>query len=72
MENASGEYSLFLVSKRRVYSLLPSRYDAQMDENQFRHLLQLGQGRAILYARDHNVEGFREAILVFCPINKWH
>src|SRR5579864_4398563 len=49
MENASGEYSLFLVSKRRVYSLLPSRYDAQMDENQFRHLLQLGHGRAILY-----------------------
>jgi len=43
-----------------------------MDQNQFRHLLQLGQGRAILYARDHNVEGFREAILVFCPINKWH
>jgi hypothetical protein len=37
-----------------------------MDEDQFRHLLQLGHGRAILYARDHSVEGFRKAILDAC------
>jgi len=37
-----------------------------MDEDQFRHLLQLGHGRAVLYARDHNVEGFRNAILDAC------
>ncbi len=37
-----------------------------MDEDQFRHLLQLGHGRAILYARDHSVEGFRNVILDAC------
>jgi hypothetical protein len=37
-----------------------------MDEDQFRHLLQLGHGRAILYARDHSVEGFRSVILDAC------
>lgn len=37
-----------------------------MDEDQFRHLLQLGHGRAILCARDHSVEGLRKAILDAC------
>lgn len=37
-----------------------------MDEDQFRQLLQLGHGRAILYARNHNVEGFRNVILDAC------
>jgi hypothetical protein len=37
-----------------------------MDEDQFRQLLQLGHGRAILYARDHNVDGFRNVILDAC------
>ena len=37
-----------------------------MDENQFRHLLKLGLGRAILYARDHDVQDFRKLILDAC------
>ena len=65
-ENVSGENSLFFISKRRVYCFVPNRYDARMDEDQFRHLLQLGHGRAILYARDHSVEGFRNVILDAC------
>jgi len=37
-----------------------------MDENEFRGLLKLGLGRAILYARDHDVSDFRESILDAC------
>ena len=60
------ENSLFFISKRWVYSFVPAGYDARMDEDQFRRLLQLGHGRAILYARDHDVEGFRKLILDAC------
>jgi hypothetical protein len=65
-ENVSSKTSLFLIPKRRVYSFVPNGYDARMDEDQFRQLLQLGHGRAILYARDHSVEGFRNVILDAC------
>ena len=37
-----------------------------MDEDQFRCPLKLGHGRAILYARGHDVEGFRKLILDAC------
>jgi hypothetical protein len=37
-----------------------------MDENEFRRLLQIGLGRAILYARDHDVRAFRVLILDAC------
>jgi hypothetical protein len=37
-----------------------------MDEDQFRHLLQIGHGRAILYARNHDVQDFRKLILDAC------
>jgi hypothetical protein len=37
-----------------------------MDESQFRHLLKLGLGRAILYAKDHDVQGFQNLILDAC------
>jgi hypothetical protein len=37
-----------------------------MDEYQFRRLLQLGLGRAILYAKDHDVRDFRKLILDAC------
>jgi hypothetical protein len=37
-----------------------------MDEDEFRRLLQLGHGRAILYARDQGVEAFRNVILDAC------
>jgi hypothetical protein len=35
-------------------------------EHQFRHSLQLGLGRAILYAREHDVSAFRDVILDAC------
>lgn len=50
----------------RLYSCAATRYDAGMDGDQFRHLLELGLGRAILYARDHDVRGFRKLILDAC------
>ena len=37
-----------------------------MDASQFRHLLKLGLGRAILYAKGHDVEAFRNLILDAC------
>lgn len=37
-----------------------------MDETQFRETLQLGLGRAILYARLHDVREFRDVILAAC------
>ena len=37
-----------------------------MDENEFRHLLRLGLGRAILYAKDHDMQELRNAILDAC------
>jgi hypothetical protein len=37
-----------------------------MDSDQFRRALRLGHGRAILYARDHDVESFRQPILDAC------
>jgi hypothetical protein len=37
-----------------------------MDEKEFRRLLHLGLGRAILYAKDHDVEKFRDVILDAC------
>ncbi|MGA3373305.1 MAG: hypothetical protein ABSC48_16235 [Terracidiphilus sp.] len=37
-----------------------------MDESEFRRLLQLGLGRAILYARDHDVRALRDLILDAC------
>ena len=37
-----------------------------MDEAQFRHLLQIGHGRAILYSRDHDVRALRNLILEAC------
>ena len=37
-----------------------------MDEAQFRHALQVGQGRAVLYARSHDVSKFRDVILDAC------
>lgn len=37
-----------------------------MGESEFRRLLRLGRGRAILYARDHDVSQFRDLILHAC------
>ncbi len=37
-----------------------------MDEDQFRHLLHLGHGRAILYASSHDIQDFRQIILDAC------
>lgn len=37
-----------------------------MDEAEFRRLLLLGLGRAVLYAREHDVSAFRELILDAC------
>ena len=37
-----------------------------MDKDQFRRLLQTGHGRPILYARDHDVQDFRNLILDAC------
>lgn len=37
-----------------------------MDEDKFRSLLQMGHGRAILYAKNHDVKGFRNLILDDC------
>ena len=37
-----------------------------MDEAQFRHALQVGHGRAVLYARSHDVSKFRDIILDAC------
>lgn len=37
-----------------------------MDEHQFHRMLQLGLGRAILYARRHDVQDFRKLILDAC------
>ncbi len=37
-----------------------------MDESQFRHLLRLGLGRAILYVRDHDARAFQSLILDAC------
>jgi hypothetical protein len=37
-----------------------------VDENQFRQILRLGLGRAIVYARLHDVREFRDAILDAC------
>jgi len=37
-----------------------------VDENQFRHTLRLGLGRAIVYARLYDVREFRDAILDAC------
>jgi hypothetical protein len=40
--------------------------DNGMDENEFRRLLHLGLGRAILYAKEHDVQTFRDVILDAC------
>jgi hypothetical protein len=37
-----------------------------MDEDQFRKILQLGLGRAVLWARSHDMHEFRDAILDAC------
>jgi hypothetical protein len=37
-----------------------------MDEEQFRRLLRLGLGRAIVHARDHEASPFRDLILDAC------
>jgi len=37
-----------------------------MDEARFRHALQVGHGRAVLYARSHDVSKFRDVILDAC------
>ncbi len=58
--------ALFLRVILSLHSSVPFRYDAAMDESQFRHLLKLGLGRAILYAKDHGVQGFRNLILDAC------
>ena len=38
----------------------------RMDEDQFRRLLCLGHGRAILYATSHDIQSFRQVILDAC------
>jgi hypothetical protein len=43
-----------------------SGYNTDMNEDEFRRLLQLGLGRAILYAQDHDVSKFRDLILDAC------
>jgi hypothetical protein len=47
-------------------AVAPLRDDLAMDENEFRRLLHLGLGRAILYAREHDVRAFRSLILDAC------
>jgi hypothetical protein len=37
-----------------------------MDESEFQELIQLGKGRAIIYARDNSVEQFQDVILDAC------
>jgi hypothetical protein len=38
----------------------------EIDENEYRRLLHLGLGRAILYAKEHDVRHFRDVILDAC------
>src|SRR5437868_3451987 len=40
--------------------------DKPVDKVEFRRLLRLGLGRAILYARDHDITQFRDLILDAC------
>jgi hypothetical protein len=49
-----------------LYSSVTLRYDATVDASQFRHLLKLGLGRAILYVKGHDVQAFRSVILDAC------
>lgn len=45
---------------------LGANYDGKMDEGRFRSLLHLGLGRPVLYAREHDVDRFRDVILDAC------
>ena len=46
--------------------LLDAEMITNVDKDQFRHMLHLGLGRAVLYARDHAVDEFRDVILDAC------